>query len=92
VAKRQPRDAASANPSASGSRTRFRLGVCDHDPLSERAPSGEPRLFLPVADLVVTYPTLCTRSARVDERGRHAIADRPSADVGATWSMTPANS
>ena len=61
----------------------IRLGVRDHDPLGERAPSGEPRLFLAIADLVVTCPTLCTRSARVDERGRHAIADRPSGDIDA---------
>ena len=55
----------------------------NHDPLGERAPSAEPRLLLPVADLLVTCQALSARSARVDERSRYAITHRPSIDVNA---------
>ena len=77
VTNRQPRLAAVAKSSSSGSRDEIGVGKVDRDIFGERAPSGEARLELVLADLVIAGMAFAAMAAAGDERHGHPVAGAP---------------
>jgi hypothetical protein len=59
-------------------RYRVDIGDIDHDVLGERAPVGEARLLLVIADLVLPSPAAGAVAAGTHERRGDALADVPA--------------
>jgi hypothetical protein len=59
-------------------RHQVEVGVSHSDRLSQRAPCGEPRLELIVANLRSASQALTTCAATGDERHRHALSNLPA--------------